>query len=197
MEKTIGNAQLDLTGLVIENRQWATQSEWFIDSVNGNDENDGTTQQSAIKTWAELEAARGSGNVIKSYQTELPIVSKVGVLKVIENIDLKAVGQTDLFTGINGKSLDILDIRLIVTEIDGLLVAPTIKIGKSPNFDEWASAISLNGLNSVGKSISLAELNPAAIRSCFSSGETIKLDVSIGATASTLKVKAVIIGYQV
>jgi len=40
---------------LIRHKKWSYQSNWYIDSIYGNDENDGYTSVTAIKTWKEFQ----------------------------------------------------------------------------------------------------------------------------------------------
>jgi hypothetical protein len=52
----LGGEELDIEAL--------SQPDWFIDSINGNDNNDGATEETALKTLTELSERWGKGNTL-------------------------------------------------------------------------------------------------------------------------------------
>lgn len=155
-----------------------------------------------VITWASIVASngvvssKGLGFVIQNGQIEVPIANTIGELAIIPSINLKTTGQTTLITVPAGKTLDIVDIRLIVTAANTIAVAPALRVGKSPSYNEWAPITTLTGLNATNQVFSLATSAAGLIRSVFVAGETVKLDVTTGATATTLTATAVVFGYM-
>jgi len=61
---------------------WATQATHYVDSVSGNDENDGSTSPLALKTWAELR--RRLNDAVLSQNTTVWVVSALAASDPIE-----------------------------------------------------------------------------------------------------------------
>lgn len=111
---------------------------------------------------------------------------------IVTGVDLKATGQTTLLSvpntpPVTGKKFFVKDVMVRISAADTVTVAPTIRIGKAAAYTEYFPATALTGLDAVGEYKWLSEyLGAADIHSAFDLGDTIKLDVTIGATATTL-----------
>ena len=70
---------------------WATVATWYINATSGNDENDGQTSGTALKSWAELARRWGSN------QLNIPV--NVGTKKVCTVNLLTSLPTTDLIVG--------------------------------------------------------------------------------------------------
>lgn len=116
-------------------------------------------------------------------------------LSMIQGIDLKATGPTTLFTVPSGKKCLVEDVVLEVTAAATVTVVAVIRIGKASAYTEWLAATTLTGLDTVGEVMSLARTANLLVHQTFNSGDTIKLDVTVGATATSLTVSAHVFGY--
>ena len=106
-------------------------------------------------------------------------------------IDLKTVAPVDLYTVLASTRAQITDVILEVTASDTVTVAPTVRLlGEAV---ELVAATALTGLDAVGETwlfrfTGLNKWIPAT--------EDLKLDVTIGATATTLTAKAYVFGLE-
>lgn len=128
-----------------------------------------------------------------NYDTMLETNLNDGLLS-IPGADLKTVAQTSLMTVPDGKILIVFDVLAIIRTIDTCTVAPTIGVGTAAGsyVDCVASvtpAFFVGGVVDQYKS-----LNVGDIRRVFYPGDELKLDVSGGATATTLTGRILIIG---
>lgn len=110
----------------------------------------------------------------------------------VTGVDLKTTGQTTLFTVPNtpvttGKKFIVTDILVRVDTANTVTVAPIIRVGKSAGYTEYITTATLTGLDAVGEYKYLSEyMTGADVHTQFDLGDVIKLDVTTGATATTL-----------
>jgi hypothetical protein len=155
-----------------------------------------------VYTWATIQAmggvesAKGMGYLLNNNQVETPIASKIGPIAIVTSIDLKATGQTTLFTVPTGKTLHILDVLIEITAVSVFATAAVVQVGKTAAFNQWAALKTLTGLNAVGLEQSLAAITTGP-RATFAADDVVSLDVQTGAGATTLTAKAHLIGYLI
>lgn len=110
----------------------------------------------------------------------------------VTGVDLKATGQTTLFAVPNtpplaGYKFMVTNVLVRVNTADTVTGAPIIRIGKSAAYTEYLTTATLTGLDAVGEYQWLnVYLTATDIQTQFDLGDTIKLDVTTGATATTL-----------
>ena len=79
---------------LITSSSWSTQGTWFIDPIAGNDENQGNTAPTALKTLAELRARLYSGSrAVISIPTTVTIVGTTFSEDFIFYADISSTGR--------------------------------------------------------------------------------------------------------
>lgn len=122
----------------------------------------------------------------------LPMVQ---VLSQITGINFKATGQTTLYTVPANKNLIITSMPAKVTASSVFLTPFTARIGIASAYTEYMVAVSLVGLANLGNYTDLAVTSLIPIHNIFPAGSVIKLDITIGAGATTLTGAIDVIGY--
>lgn len=116
------------------------------------------------------------------------------ILNEVTGIDLKATGPTTLYTVPADKVLYLTDVILVITASDTFATPVTVRVGLEAAYTEWLAATSLTGLDAVGDFISLAKTAAGLIHKRFAAGEVVKMDITVGAGATTLTATAYPIG---
>ena len=107
-------------------------------------------------------------------------------------VDMTATGQTTLYTvpngpALSGKKFYITNVLVKVASANTVTVAPTISVGKTAAWTEYIGATAMTGLDAVGEYKMLGDqLYGAPVSQRFDLGDIIKVDVSVGATATAL-----------
>ena len=147
--------------------------------------------KSANKGFAHLEASTS-----KLQASEVPLGFGQPLISVT-GVDLKNTGQTTLYTVPSGKALIITDIIPVITAIDTVAVFPIIRIGKASSYNEWLSLTTIPSVTAAGQAFSLNTSGALAIRSIFTAGEVVSVDVQTAATATTLTATFHVFGYLI
>ena len=134
----------------------------------------------------------GSSFKIMSY---LGAITNSSLLSITNGIDLKATGQTALYTVPTGYNCIISDIFAIVTTASGIVAAPIFRIGKSPNYNEWLALTTFTGFSAINQAASLNTSANLAVRQYFVSGDVVKIDVQTAATATSMVASLHMLGY--
>lgn len=135
------------------------------------------------------------GYVLQDADNDIRNVSNI--LASVESINLKTVAQTTLYTVPSQKKVIIQDIILLITDDDTASVGATLRVGKSAAYDEFVDNKTMSGLLNAGAYASLMEQVGSGTMKVMSNGDVIALDVTTGATATTLTATAYVIGYLV
>lgn len=122
-------------------------------------------------------------------------VTTVNKLATIPGINLKNTGQTTLFTVPTGYTAIITDVIVEITASSVFAIAATGRVGKTASYDEFIAATAFTGLSAVGNYFSLATASLLGIHTKFVAGEVIKLDITVGATATTLTGQIHVLGF--
>jgi hypothetical protein len=117
------------------------------------------------------------------------------ILSVISGIDLKATGQTTLYTVPAGVEAVITNVFVEITAVNTFATAVTLRAGLASAYTEYCIATALTGLNAVGLYIDLGVTSLLGIHKVFSATDVLKLDITIGAGAATLTGKVTVVGY--
>lgn len=121
----------------------------------------------------------------------------VGVLGKVTNVDLKTIAQTTLYTvPAASAGCVVTDVILMITSADAATIGPTLSVGVSPSYNEWLSSTALTtytGLYTV-KMLNLITDDRAPL--AFGPTDVIKLNITVGATATALRATIVTLGYN-
>lgn len=129
----------------------------------------------------------------------LPAGGHNTILKLarVTGIDLKSAASTNLYTVPAGKTLYVTDVIVEITAVSVFATPVSVEVGKTASFDEWLSAVSLVGLDTVGEFVSLASTSLLPVHKTFAATEVVALNVTVGAGATTLTGAATIFGYLI
>lgn len=134
------------------------------------------------------------GYVLQDSNDDITNVSNI--LATVDSIDLKATGQTTLYTVPSQKKLVIQDILVMITDDDSASVAAVVRVGKSAAYNEYTDNITLTSMFNAGSYTFLSPTGGSiALRKVMSNGDVVALDVTTGATATTLTASVSVIGY--
>lgn len=125
------------------------------------------------------------------------MTNMAGLLATVTGIDLKTVAATNLYTVPAGKTLVITEVVIRVTAADTFAVAATLAVGKTASFNEWIVATAMTGLAAVGQFRLLSNSAAGLIYQSFAAGEVVALNVTVGATATTLTGAVDLFGYLI
>lgn len=125
------------------------------------------------------------------------IVGGISLLTTVSGINLKTVAATNLYTIPSGTTAVITEIVLRITTSSGFAVGCTISVGKTASFNEWLVATAMTGLSAVGNFRMLSQSAAGLVYGTFAAAEVIALNVTVGATATTLTGTAEVFGYLV
>ncbi len=120
--------------------------------------------------------------------------SSVGILSTTTGIDAKTVATTNLYTVPVGKTAIITGIDILVTAATAVAVPPTVGVGIAAGEDDIFNPTSLTGLDST------TELYRGVPLGTFVKGnaaDVIKLGIDVGATATTMTITVILLGYLV
>lgn len=118
-------------------------------------------------------------------------------LASVSGVDLKTVASTNLYTVPTGKSLVVTEVIIRITVSSGFAVAATVSVGKTAAFTEWLVATAMTGLSALGSFRKLSDSVAALVHGMFTAGEVLALNVTVGATATTLTATVDVYGYLV
>lgn len=121
----------------------------------------------------------------------------VNVLATVANVNGKTQAATNLFTVPAGRSAVITDIVVRATNADTVGVVPIMQIGLNPNYNEWLATVTLTGLTATGKAVSLGQTLGATVANYFSAGQVVAVNITTGATATTLTLAFDVLGYLI
>jgi hypothetical protein len=131
----------------------------------------------------------------QQYQLEslLPTVA-ISLLSTTPNIDAKVVATTDLYTAPAGKSAVITSTIVRVTTANNITVVPTLGIGVAAGEDDIIGSGDTTGLDAITKMWRSDVEGTARI---IAPGETVKLGIDGGATATAMIISVDLVGYLV
>lgn len=119
-------------------------------------------------------------------------------LSRVTGVDMKSVGQTTLYTVPTGKSCVVTEIIAIPTVADAVSVNPEFGIGTSGgsyiDWDQYSATIDFAD-TAVATSLFLSKGTGAM--AVFSAGAEIKIDVTVGATATTSTSSFYVFGFLI
>lgn len=139
----------------------------------------------------------GIDGIVPSAEITSSPTGVVPVLSTTSNIDLKTAAATNLYTVPAGKTLIVTEIVLRVTAASGFAAGCTLSIGKSAAYTEWLAATAMTGLSAIGNYRLLSNSAAGLVYNVFAAGDVIALNVTIGATATTLTATAELQGYLI
>ena len=119
------------------------------------------------------------------------------VLARVDSINLKTVAQTTLYTVPTSKKVIIQDILMMISDDDSASVGATVRVGKTAAFNEFVDNKTMSGLLNAGAYASLMEQVGSGTMKIMSNGDVIALDVTTGATATTLTATVFVVGFLV
>ncbi len=135
------------------------------------------------------------GYVLQSSDNDVANVSNI--LKETTGIDLKTIATHTIYSVPTGKKLILQDVIVLISADDTASVAATVRVGITAAFTEFVGNTTLTGLLSAGQYLSLAESAGTSTRKVMSNGDAVSLDITTGATATTLTATVYVIGYLV
>lgn len=116
----------------------------------------------------------------------------VALLAKVENIDFTSTGVTTLYTVPEGKKLIIDDIVFVCTSMDAYSNNPTYNLGT--NDSDYNSIVNGHFVAPTASDYSVGVLYAVGQRSMPTGGDDVKLNITIGATATTMVVTALVFG---
>lgn len=115
------------------------------------------------------------------------------VFQILQNVNLKTVGRTDIFTTLYDNTY-ISEVFVSNTTVDNITDLATLRIGKTPNYNEFVSATKLSAdLLNVGN---YQILRNNGVMTKFNRDDVICFDVTIGSTATTHLVTIGVFGFM-
>ena len=113
-------------------------------------------------------------------------------------INLKTTGQTTLYTvpAIGGSSVFIpTNLILTITNASAVTVAPVITVGVSTGLTSLVTSTTLTGLSAQGNYTDLMFKSTLQVKNAVPQSSIIQVDVTTGATATTLECCMTLFGY--
>lgn len=135
------------------------------------------------------------GYVLHSSDGSVPGV--ITILATVTGVNLKNTGQTLLYLAPLGHSVVITDIKVYATVATAVVVVPSVRVGKAPSYNEWCGITPLTGLNTAGDFVSLDRLASVQAQEAFLFIDQVLIDVTTGATATTLTGNIYVEGYLI
>lgn len=124
-------------------------------------------------------------------------LSSYALLSHVTGVDLATTGQTTLYTVPTGKTLIITEVILRVTAANAVIIVPSLRIGKASSYNEWLPITALTSLNATDKFLMLSSSAALLMHQSFAAGEVVKIDVTTGATATTLTAEVFTFGFLI
>lgn len=126
------------------------------------------------------------------------VVQSQIALATVTNVNLKTVGQTTLYTvPATSTGCVITDVIVMITDSDTATIGCTAQIGVTPSFNEWLSSLALTTLTGLYKTKSLNNSATGREVTAFGPADVIKFDVTVGATATSLRATIIILGFNI
>lgn len=140
-----------------------------------------------------------NGSPLTTANTSLPFSSE-SLLATVTSIDLKTTGQTTLLTvpGSGVGKVIITRIILRATSVSAPVSAPTVRVGLASAYTEWQTGMMSTAFGSsvvVDMFTDIGLITTSLGRKVFSTSDVVKLDITTGATATTLTATAYVYGY--
>ena len=123
------------------------------------------------------------------------ITNGISKLATVTGISLTAAATTNLYTVPAGASVVITEIVLRITAVNTFISGATISVGKTASYNEWLVATAMGNLSTVGQFRMLSHSAAGLLYQTFAAAEIVALNVTIGATSTTLTATADIYGY--
>lgn len=120
-----------------------------------------------------------------------------GLLNTVSGVDLKATGQTTLYTVPSGKSAIITEIVGVISSANTVAVPPAARIGLASAYTEWMPITTFTGINATNQFFNLSSSGALLIHTLFTTGQVVKIDVTTGATATTLTGTFYVFGFLI
>lgn len=120
--------------------------------------------------------------------------SEIVKLAEVTGIDLKIVGQTTLIASASTDTY-ITEAVVVTTATNTVTVQPTISIGITPNWNEFLTSTALNAEMANNNRFQSFFQGISRNTTRFGGGTTIKLNVSVGSTATTHTATVELWGY--
>ncbi len=120
-----------------------------------------------------------------------------GLLGKVTNVDLKATGQTTLYTVPAGKNAIITEIVVVLSNGNTITVPPIARIGLASAYTEWMPATTFTGLAATNQSFNLSSSAALLVHTLFTTGQVVKVDVTTGATATTMTASFYVFGFLI
>lgn len=123
--------------------------------------------------------------------------SDIPKLATIVDVDLKTVAQTTLYTvPAFSSGCVITDVILMISASDTATVGATLNVGMTPSWNEWIGSTALTTLTSLYETQSLNNTATGRTPMAFGPDDVIKLDITVGATATSLRATVVVLGFN-
>lgn len=164
-------------------------------AVAASGANSDITSLSALATPLSVVQGGTGGATTAAARTALSLDGVSLLLSTVSGVDLKVTGPTSLYTVPTGKTLYVTEIIVDITAASGFAVAATARIGKSAAYTEWLAATALTGLNGVGKFLQLSKTALGLVHQTFTANEVLAVDLTVGATATTLTGRFYVFGF--
>lgn len=143
-----------------------------------------------------LLESQNLGDVGSRFQA-ITNLNGVQVLSTTSGIKATDIGPTILFVVPASYTLSITDVIITAYSANTVTVGPTVQVGLSPGYSQWASTAGPIPLPAVDKSASVAAYVGTTTRQIFVAGDSIFLNIITGATATDLHVTVDLLGYLV
>lgn len=127
--------------------------------------------------------------------TDIAAGTVISLLGTTTGIDLKSAAATTLYTVPVGKTAYITEIVIRITAVNTFAAGATIGVGKSASFNEWLAATAMGALSATNQFRLLSHSAAGLIYQSFAAGEVVAINVTIGATATTLTAACDVFGY--
>lgn len=114
------------------------------------------------------------------------------ILSITTGIDAKTVAVTNLYTVPTGKRALVTEILFHVTAADTISVVPTLGVGIAAGEDDIMSSQALTGLDAINE---VFRFDPEGTYVTGAAAEVIDVGIDTGATATTMTIEVILIGF--
>lgn len=119
----------------------------------------------------------------------------LGNLATVTGINLLNTGATTLYTVPAGVTLVVTEVVLRITAVTTFISGATISVGKTSSYNEWLAATAMGALSATNQFRLLSHSAAGLLYQSFAAGESVALNVTIGATSTVLTAAADVFGY--
>lgn len=133
----------------------------------------------AIKSSAHIDSSTNQIVVSEINQTSPTVLLKNF------SIDFKSTGLSTIYTVPTGYALKINDVFVMYTNVSGLLTPPTVSVGYTGAYNQWAAAVAIP-TGSAFQGVSLSVLGGGVMKAIIPEEQTVEFYVSIAATGTSV-----------